>query len=220
MSISDIAVNINKLLSGACAIAVTPVATAAPTNIADIIALVGDPDIDADWDLLGATKGGAEYGFDVKSTELTIDQRSVAVFEDIDDIARSFKTEIAELSMENWKMLEQAGSIATIAAASGTSAQKVVRSGAFDEFDRYRVAFIAQRRKSQGVVTEPGGATRGCYVVGVLYSAAIAATSSSTKFDQGALATRAVEFKAFPDSTLTAGEDTMALFEEQPGTIA
>lgn len=220
MSVSDIAYDIDKLISGACAVAYTPVATTAPTNIADIIAMVGTPNIDSDWLLFGATKGGASYDQDVKSEELKIDQSTVAVFEDITDVTRTFKTAIAEISPEHWKIVEQAAAIDTIAAGANKSAQKGVKSGSFSERDRYRVAFIAQRRKSQGIVTEPGGATRGCYVVGGFYSASLSASSSSTKFDQGALATRDIEFKAFPDSALTIGADTMFFFEEQPGTIS
>jgi len=220
MAISDLAVQINKLVSGACAIVYTPVATTAPVNIADIVTLVGPPAPAAAWLLYGATKGGASYTLDVKADELTIDQRTGATFEDITDITRSLKFDIAELSAEHWKITEQAAEITTVAAAAGKSAQKLVKSGSFSEYDRYRTAFIGQRRKSQGIVTEPGGVTRGCYIVAGFYSAALAASSSETKFDQGALATRSLEVKAFPDSTLTAGADTMFFFEEQPGTIA
>lgn len=221
MAIDDIAVQIEKLISGACAVAYAdPTVAAAPTNIADIIALVGAPDINEDWNLWGATKGGASYDTDVKSEELKIDQRTAAVFEDITDVGRLFKTSVAEMSAEHWKILEQSPEVEAIVAAAGKSAQKLVRSGSFTERDPWRIAFIAQRRKSQGLVTEPGGATRGCYVVGGFYSATLSAGSSSTKFDQGALATRDVEFKAFPDSDLDPGQDTMFFFEEQPGTIA
>ncbi len=220
MPVSDLAVQINKLVSGAVAIAYTPEATAAPTNIADIITLVGTPAPDADWDLFGATKGGASYSIDVKSEELTIDQRDGAVFEDITDITRGLKFDIAEMDPNLWLLLEQSAAVETVVAAAGKSAQKLVRSGSFSERDRYRVAFIGQRRKSQGIVIEPGGDERGCYVVGGFYSASITAGSSETKFDKGALATRTVEFKAFPDDALAAGQDTMFFFEEQAGTIA
>lgn len=220
MSVSDIAIQINQLLSGACAVAYTPVATAAPTNIGDIISMVGDPDIDTDWDLFGATKGGASYSMDVKSEELTVDQRTGAIFEDITEIARGLKVDIAEISPEHWKIVEQAAAIDAILAGANTSAQRGVKSGSFTEFDRYRVAFIAQRRKSQGLITEPGGATRGRYVVFGFYSASLAAVSSETKLDQGALATRTVEFKGFPDTALAAGADTMFFFDETAGTIS
>ena len=219
MPISDLAVEINDLLSGAVAVAYTPVATAAPVNIADIVTLVGAPAVVSPWIPYGATKGGASYGMDVKAEELTIDQRTGAVFEDITDIVRTLKFDIAQLSPEHWKIAEQAAAIATIAAAANKSQQKVVKSGSFSEYDRYRTAFIGQRRKSQGLVTEPGGATRACYIVLGFYSSALAATSSETKFDAGALATRSLEVKAFPDSTLTPGADTMFFFEEQPGII-
>lgn len=219
MAVSDLAIQINKLISGACAVAYTPIATDAPANISDIITITGaTPAIHADWDLFGATKGGASYGMDIGSEELTVDQRSAAVFEDITEITRTFSTEIAEISAEHWTILEQ-GTQTTIAAGSGTSAQKLVKSGAFSEFDRYRVAFIAQRRLSQGAVTLADATTRGAYVVGGFYSASLSATSSETTFDAGALATRGVEFKAFPDSALSAGEDTMFFFEEQTSTI-
>lgn len=223
MAIDDIAVQIHKLISGACVVAYAdPDVAAVPTNIVDFIAIVGDPVINEDWNLWGATKGGSSYDTDVKSEELKIDQRTTAVFEDITDVGRIIKTAIAEMSTEHWKILEQSPEIETIAAAAGKSEQKLVRSGSFTERDRWRIAFIAQRRKSQGLVVEPGGATRGCYVVGGFYSASLSAGSSSTKFDVGALATRDVEFKAFPETTLAAepGQDIMFFFEEQPGTIA
>ncbi len=220
-TVSDIAVQINKLVSGACAVAYGLASEApVPTNIGDIFSMVGEPDFEDDWDAFGATVGGSSYGLDVKSDELKIDQRTAAVFEDITDVVRGLKFDIAEMSPELWQLLEQAAEIETVAAGANTSQQKLVRSGSFSERDRYRVAFIAQRRKSQGVVIEPGGDTRGCWVVGGFYSASITAGSSETKIAPGALATRSVEFKAFPESTLTAGEDTMFYFEEQPGTIS
>lgn len=218
MPVSDIAVQINKLISGACAVVYCdPDDVAAPTNLSDILDLATAGGINADWTIGGATVGGAEYGFDVKGSELKIDQRTAAVFRDVDDVARTFKTTFAELSAELWALAEQ-GTQSAIAAAPGTSAQKLVRSGAISEFARKRVAFIAQRRKSQGVVTVDGLTPRGCWVVGGFYSAELAG-SSSTKFESGALAGRSIEYTAFPDATLVAGVDTMFYFEEQPGDI-
>lgn len=221
MSIESLEVRIAKLLSGSCAVAYALASDVdAPTNIGDIISLVGDPDVAEDYNLFGATVGTSDYGMDVKSSELKINQRNAAVFEDIDDITRGLKVAIAEMTPEHWALLEQAAEVETVAAGANTSQQKLVRSGSFTERDRYRVAFIAQRRKSQGIVVEPDGGERGCYVVFGFYSAAITAGSSSTKLEQGALATRDVEFKGFPDAALDAGRDTMFFFEEQAGTIS
>lgn len=217
---SDLPVQINALITGACDIAYAPITADVPEHIGDIIELVGDPDVVTPWKLFGATSGGSSYTRSVDSEEIEIDQRQGAVFEDITDITRTFSTEIAEISPEHLKIVENAAAIETIAAAAGKSAQKVVRGGSFDEFTSYRIAFIAQRRKSQGLVTEPGGATRGAYVVGVLYNATLSSDDAELTFDEGGLATMGITFKAFPDPALDAGKDTVAFFEEQPGTIA
>ncbi len=219
MPVSDIAVQIDKLISGACAVVYAdPADAAAPTNLSDIIDLLTAGDINADWSIGGATVGGAEYGFDVSGTELKIDQRSSAVFRDVDDVKRTFKTTFAELSAELWALAEQGSQSAVAAVAGASTAQKLVRSGAIAEFSRHRVAFIAQRRKSQGIVTVDGENPRGCWVVGGFYSAELAG-SSATKIESGALAGRSIEYTAYPDSTLVAGVDTMFFFEEQPGDI-
>ncbi len=221
MSVETLAVQIGKLLSGSCAVAYALASEVdAPTNIGDIIILTGDAEVTEDYNLLGATVGTTDYGMDVKASELKINQRTAAVFEDIDDIVRILKLAMAEMSTEHWALLEQAAEVETVAAGANTSEQKLVRSGSFTERDRYRIAFIAQRRKSQGIVVEPDATERGCYVVFGFYSGAITAGSSSTKLEQGALASRDVEFKGFPDPELDAGQDTMFFFEEQPGTIS
>lgn len=218
---SDFAIQVDKLITGACDIAYAPTTVAVPTNIADIITLTGaSPTVQTGWSLLGATEGGASYSREVESDEISVDQRQGAVFEDITNITRTFTTRIAEITPAHLQILEEAPAISTIAAATGKSVQRLVKAGSFDEFTRYRVAFIAQRRKSQGLVTDPGGGNpRGCYVVGVLYNAALAADTSELTFEEGGLATATVTFKAFAESTLSVGADTIGWFEEQAGAI-
>jgi len=217
---SDLPININKLLSGACDVAYAPTTVDVAANLSDILALIGTPDVNPDYALFGSTVGGSGYTREIESEGLSVDQRQGDVFEDITNISRTWTTQIAEISPEHLQIVEEAPEIETIAAGANTSAQKLVAAGSFDEFTRYRIAFIAQRRKSQGLVIPPTGDPRGCYVVAYLPQASLAADSSEITFEEGGLATASVTFKAFPEATLPSGRDTILWFEEQPGTIS
>lgn len=213
--------NIAKLLTGAyCRVLRAPFATSTPVaNLADVIALIGAAAATSPFLDFGST-GDNTYSRGADSEGYHIKERGGDVLEDITEVNRTFEVVLNEVTPEHLQIVEQAGSITTIAAAANKSAQKVVKAGSIDEFDRHRIVFIARRKKSQAMVTEPGGATRGAYVAGVLQSAALVADDVEIEFSEGDLVSIPMQFKAYADPALPAGQDSIAWFEEQPGAIA
>ena len=218
---ADFPVQINKLLAGVCHTFVAPITAAVPVNLADIIALVGTPAPAAPWRYLGATDDDSgTFERDFKVEDFTIGQRNGAVLRDVTELHLGFTTDLSEVTPENLQLILEGSTITTVAAAANKSAQKHVRGGSFSELTRYRVAFVARRKKSQALITEPGGNQRGAYVAGVLYNVALGADKSSVKFSKKGLAQLPVQFEAYPEDTLPQGQEYYTFIEEQPGIIA
>lgn len=210
-----------------------PVASGAPSiTIGDIIDVVGPTYAPkTDWVDFGAAREGqgAQYERSITTEDWNLEQATGAVATDVTDVPRTITVPMAEISTAGVTILENAPSSRSIAAApaagvAGESAQTAVDFGSFENIDRYRIALLGQRRKGIGYdVTEAGNgsAIRGAFVAVVLFSASISANATQYELQKGQLANVAVEFEAFPDSTITdSTRDRGTWLFESSGTIA
>lgn len=212
--------DVDNLLSGAVRILRAPAATAVPTDISDVIGMVSPYAALTGWTDLGATRESFSYtrGFDTEGLE--IQQVAGNILEEITSITRSLQLSMAEFKPEHFQLMEGAPSVATIAAAANTGAQKKVGFGSFASLSRERYAFISMRPKAAGTVTEPGGATRGRFVMGCAYSCQLAADEIEMEQAKGTLTAVQLSFSLFPESGQPSGQDWGAWFLEESGTIA
>jgi hypothetical protein len=82
------------------------------------------------------------------------------------------------------------------------------------------MAFISRRHTSSGLVTEPGGATRGRFVMGAGYDVQMTADSAELSQGKGELSAFGITFKFFPHAGGTAGQEYGLWALEDTGTIA
>jgi|SRR5262245_29031517 len=221
--------DIDNLLGGAVRILYAPTTQAIPADISSVIQMVG-PSYTAKtgWTDLGATKESFSYtrGFDVEGWE--IQQTAGNVIEEISDITRSVSVSIAEFTVEMLKIIEgDSGVISAVTAVGGPAAtakgaQDKLAFGSFRSLSRYRVAFISQRARASGEVTEAANANakRGRFVMGVGYSAQLSADEIEMEQAKGELTAAGTGFTFFPEGGQTQGSEYGAWFLEDAGTIA
>lgn len=221
--------DIDNLLGGAVRVLYAPTSVSIPTQIGDVIKMVG-PDYapETGWIDLLATKEAFSYsrGFDVEGWE--IQQTSGNVIEEITDISRSVNVSVANFTTAILKILEgDTGTITAVAAVpgatnTGTSAQSRLTFGSFASLTQYRIAFIARRSKSSGLVTETGNssATRGRFVMGVGYRAQLSADEIEMEQAKGELTAANTGFTFFPESGQAQGVEYGCWVTEDTGTIA
>jgi hypothetical protein len=212
--------DLNNLLSGAVRVLHAPSTTAVPVDASDIFALVSPYAPLTGWKDIGATRENFAYSRGFDTSGLEIQQVAGNILEEITTITRSLNFSQAEFAPENFQLMEGAPSIATIAASSGQSAQKKVSFGSFSSLARERFAFVSMRPRAAGDVTEPGGLKRGRFVVGVAYSAQMAANEISMEQGKGALTAVELSFTLFPESGQPSGQDWGCWITEDAGTIA
>jgi hypothetical protein len=215
--------DITNLLSGAVSVIYAPVEDVdIPTRIEDVVSVVAPYDLEDGWAWLGATSESFTYTRGFETEGLEIQQVPGAIAEEVTDITRTVEVSMAEFSPFGFQLMENAPTVATIAAAAGSSAQKKVAFGSFASIDRYRFAFLSRRPQAAGLVTEPGGKKRGRFVLGVGYQVQMTADDVSMEQGKGALTAAGITFGLFPETTVPQpeGEDYGAWFMEDAGTIA
>lgn len=214
--------DIKNLLTGAVSIYYAPLATAIPADISDVILMEAPYTVQAGWTALGATKEPFTYSRSFDTEGLEIQQTNVVIFEEITDITRTITVSMAEFNPFGFQLMENAPSVATIAAAAGASAQKKIAFGNFTSTERYRFAFLSRRPKGAGVVTESDATTeRGRFVMGVAYDASLQADEIEMEQGKGELTAVELAFTLFPESTVAQpeGQEVGAWFLEDEGTI-
>lgn len=200
---------------------------ALPTNIADIITMIGPYTPKTGWLDFGATTDAASYGRGMDQASYEIQQEQAAVLTKVSAVNRSFTLPIAEINETTMQLIEEGGAITAIAAAAGKGAQQKAPFGNIASLTRYRVAFIAMRDPGlAGLVTEPATATppsgtRGPFVCTVGYQVALAAADSNMDIVRGTLSARAVTFTMFPDPAVAVAAENMGafFFEAAPATL-
>jgi hypothetical protein len=211
--------DIDNLLGGAVRVLYAPSTVAVPTNIADVIEMVAPYTPKTGWLDLGATRDGFSYsrGFDVEGYE--IQQVAGPILEEVTDITRTVTASAAEFTPEILRILEEAGTPGAQAAAAGISAQEILKFGGFTTTTKYRIAFISRRHKGSGLVTEPGGATRGRFVMGAAYNAQMTADETEIEQEKGTLSAFGLTFRMFPEPGQTEGQEYGLWAFENIGTI-
>jgi hypothetical protein len=212
--IANLAVGPLRVVYAPQASVVTP-----PAKIQDIVGMVDPYTLAANWLDFGAAINPGTYSVGNTQSGLSIEQDRADVDTEVTDVNRSLQFNVAELSDPAVGVIEQTPGIETIAAVSGSGAQKGVPFGSYSDLTFYRVAFIGRRKRKAGIVTEPGGAQRGRMFAVVLYSAAITGDAKSAQFAKGSLAGMDVTFQAYPDSAATPGKDYGKWLYEAAGTI-
>lgn len=216
------------ILSGAVRIAyavpgtgTVPVGSAAvPTSLSDIMDLSAPYALKAGWKYIGATTENPNYTRSFETEGVEIQEYKGNLFEEVTEVSRTMEFTAAEFREEILRIVESAGPATTVAAAAGSSAQKVIKFGSFESPDRYRWVFVAQRPKtSTNAVTEPSGKTRGPFVACVLYQGSISADDAQMEFGKGQVAAAGVTIQGFPEGGLSGEVAAGAWFLESPGTI-
>jgi hypothetical protein len=191
-----------------------------PVKPSDIIGQVSPYTLVSPYFNFGASVNPASYSSGDTQSDLTIEQDTAAVGTDVTEVNKSLQFNVAELTANSIAVLEQSPGVETLAAVSGSSSFKRVPVGTYTDKDKYCVVFIGRRRKEAGLVTEPGGATRGRMLIVLLYNAAITGDAKSAQFAKGALSGMDVTFQGYPDAAGASLKDLGDWWEEDAGTIA
>lgn len=192
-----------------------------PTRIEDVILPNAPYTLSAGWSWLGATKESFSYSRNFETEGLEIQQVAGAILEETTDIARSITVSQAEFNPFGFQLMENAPSVATIAAAANKSAQKKIAFGNFSSPERYRFAFLSRRPRASGIVTEVGGKTRGRFVMGVAYQAQMQADEIEMEQGKGELTAVELAFSLFNETDVAQpeGQEAGAWLLEDAGTI-
>jgi hypothetical protein len=217
--------DITKLGIGPARVLYAPTTVDVPVKLQDIVELVNTDGVYAPvegWiDFGAAPEGdGASYSRGFETEGLGIEQSSGAIFTDITDVNRSISLNIAEIDPVNMKIVEGTDiATETIAKAKGSSAQSRVPIGSVSEFDQYRIALLAQRKKQSGIVKEPDDTERGCLVAVVLNRCQISADDAEIEVAKGGLMSAPLTFEGFPEPGEPAKKSFGGWLFEDAGTI-
>lgn len=214
--------DITNLLSGAVSVIYgDPEDVDIPESIADVVDMESPYGLTTGWNWLGATSDSFTYNRGFETEGLEIQQTAGAIVEEVTDISRSIEVSMAEFSPFGFQLMENAPSVATVAAGAGASAQRRIAFGSFESVDRYRFCFLSRRPKAAGVVVEGGGKRRGRFVMGVAYQAQLTADDVSMEQGKGALTAAGLTFGLFPetDTPQPEGQEYGAWYLEDAGTI-
>jgi hypothetical protein len=215
--------DIENFLSGAVSIlyADDPSATNVPLDISDVILMNAPYTAQAGWTYLGATKEAFSYSRSFDTAGQEIQQVAGNVLEEVTDIARAINVSMAEFNPFGFQLMENAPSVATIAAAANQSAQQKIAFGSFASVKRRRYAFISRRPLASGTVTEVGGKVRGRFVMGCAYSAQLQADEITMEQGKGELTAVELAFSLFGETEdpQPEGQEHGAWFLEDEGTI-
>lgn len=212
--------DVDNLLGGATRILYAPSTQAIPVDISSVIDMTSPYAPKAGWLDFGATKESFSYsrGFDVEGWE--IQQVAGAILEEVTDITRTLSLSAAELRKEVLQIMEEAPAPTAVASGANKSAQDKISFGAFTTTTKYRMAFISRRHTGSGLVTEPGGATRGRFVMGAGYNVQATADEIELEQNKGELSAVGLTFKLFPEPGQTSTTSHGAWLLEATGTIS
>lgn len=213
--------DLNDLFGGTIRFLTAPSTEPVPGDISDIIDMTSPYAANGSWVDLGATGGPFQYNRNLTVGGYNIQQTQGTVLEEVTDVTRTMSVAAAEVRPDVIRMLEQGAAQEAISASANVSAQTKVPFGSIADLTSYRVAAIGRRKKVQGLVTEPGGATRGALVAWVGYSANISADNAQISVGEGDMATVPLTFSLHPDATVTdEGEEYGCVLFETAGTIS
>jgi hypothetical protein len=201
--------------------------TSAPTDLWSVIPAVADSSGEytpvSGWNDFGLAAAAPEYTHSKTSAGLTYQQPHGVLFEQIQEITRTFTTQIAQIDPDNLYIVENANAVASaIAAATGKSAEKKLPFGLYSAFKTVRIVMVTYRPSGSAVVVEPSPSPYGSRppaVALVLPLVSLSAEDSTFQFDAGNPVNGAIKFTVLPDQALGAGNEHGFWIFEQPGTI-
>lgn len=216
--------DINALTGAAARVMLAPYTETIPDNPVDIFDQVSPYVVNGTWFNVGATSGPVQTGRNLAVAGYTIEQSQTVLLEEPTEVTYTLQVPIAELSPEMLKIINDSAAdvdaVAAITGAGASGAGSKTHFGNIFDLTHYRVAFVVRRSKSQGLVTEPGGRTRGRFFTFVGYDATITAENVQSSFGKGQLASATITFKLYPDSTVTEeGAEHGFYFDENAGTL-
>lgn len=212
--------DLSKLLKGPCRFLRLPYEKTAPTKLIDILEVEGEYKPKTEWVDFGATTSGGAYGRQLQTAGYQIEQTTGNVDEEVTDAVRTVQGNFAELDSSFIQIMEQASSVATVAAAAGYSEEKQVKVGTIQSLTSYRIAIVARRGVGLGSdVKQKDGTTRGAMVAYVMYRAKITADQAAIQLARGQLASAPITFQAYPEPGKTQGQEHGFWIFEQAGTI-
>lgn len=212
-------------LAGPARVVYAPITESVPVDLYDIVPGVADgsgeyPTV-GDWEDFGLAADAPTYNHSRETEGLEYEQPHGVLFEQLSEITRTFTAQIAGISPENMKIVENtASAIESIAAAANQAAQKKVPFGNYSSLTAYRIAMISFRPDGSATVTEPGGATRPPAVALVLPRVVLGAEDSEFSFGAGEPVNAPIAFNVIDEDTLDAGEEHGFWVFEEPGTIS
>lgn len=220
MSTGPLPFDVNEIGSGACRVIATPVATALSKTFAGWFAQIGDYAPTAAYFDLGAKSGPAQYDRGITVAGLKIEEQDSVVLERVTDVVRTMVLPLSNITPQNVQIFENAPEVIAVAAAAGAMAFDKIPFGSFTDIATYRLLFVAQKVKSQGIVIEPTTLVqRGRWEGVMAYRAALTAATGSMAFNAGGLITMPVTMKLFPEPGEPAGEEYGAHMLEHAGTM-
>lgn len=222
MSAGTLPFDVNELGSGAIRVIVQPISTALSKALGGWFgqvapyAPVGAGALD-----LGATSGPATYDRAITVAGLKIEQQLPAVLERVTDVTRQMVIPMANINGQNLQVFENATQIIAVAAAAGVSMAAVrVPIGSFTDLVQYRMMFVGQKVKGQGIVTEPTTLLqRGRFDAVLAYRVQLTAATGQMSFGQGNLISMPVTVKLFPEPGEPQGEEYGSHIHEAAGTM-
>lgn len=210
-------------LAGPARTVYAPISEAVPTDLYDIVPGVntgGEYATVGNWEDFGLAADAPTYNHSRETEGLEYEQSQGVLFEQISEIARTFTAQVAGISPENIKIVENTSSaIETIAASANQAAQKKVPFGLYSSLTAYRVAMIAFRPDGSATVTEPDGTTRPPAVALVLPRVVLGAEDSEFSVGAGEPVNAPISFNVINEDTLPSGEEQGFWVFEEPGTI-
>lgn len=213
--------DVAELLDGPVRAMFAPITTPVPETLDDIF-LQEDPYTAATgWVDFGATGGPFTYARNITEAQYKIQQTTLAVRERITETIRTGQVNVAEFRPEIVKMFENALAVEAGTAAAGRGAYSKVPVGNIEDLTQYRMAFVGERGKDQGIVVESGSPTkeRGRNWAFVGRRCQLSAENMSLALAQGDLANVNVTYKLFPDPGAPAGEEHGYWMFEDAGTL-
>lgn len=212
-----------------------PTSVAVPTAPVDVVQQVADPTtgeypVKTGWVDFGLAADAPSYSTSRETGGLEYQQPSQELFRIITSIERQFTAQVAEIDVENLKIIENS-SVATAAVAASAAAAAIgVKSAAFTkvftgnytDLTQVRIAMVSYRPVGAGVVTEPGPpvVTRPPAIWRFIPLCVLSADSQELEFSEGDPTNAAVTFDVLPDPSAGAGKEHGWWAIEMPGAIA
>jgi hypothetical protein len=191
-----------------------------PTKLQDVLQTYSPYTAVSPFFRFGAGVNPGSYSTGNTQSDLTIEQDTEPVDTEVTAVNRSIQINMAEFSPQALAIVEQSPGVELVAAQAGVAvAQDAVPFGSYSDLDHYRVVLLARRKKKWGIVTEPGGATRGRILGAFLYSATITGDAKTAQFAKGSLASMDITFQAYPDAAAPGGSDHGRWLSERAGAI-